>query len=137
MAIQNETTWNVLLLAHALRTNPVYRAAEERRRTVGALRMAEADPASTDCVGVRLLTDSWVKIAQAVSADGPSMDFNFQRLPLTLVWTTLQPAIGVFRKADPGYASALKDLLEPYGAFLLNNPQYASEGGQAVNALFG
>lgn len=137
MATHDDGNWTTLVLAHGLRTNPVYQAAEERRRQLGAEAMAREPAGSADHVAARLLTDTWVEIADAVTADKTHMDLNFSRLPLTLVWTTLQPAIAVFRGNDPGYASTLEALLQPYGEFLLKNPQYASESGQAVNALFG
>jgi hypothetical protein len=125
-----------------LRMNPLYQAAERKRRHLGAEVMARSEATSEEYAAVVLLIGTWERIAIFAKEFSPTQKRRFFRCsPVGLVWSALEPAITCIRTAgvvSEAYASELEALALEYRAWTLTDggSGYRTEVQQAICAMF-
>ena len=144
---------SMLASIQLLRTSPAYHAAEVMRRERGEVSMANSPEGSEAYAAIRLLIGTWEGIAVRVRTNAPLKIPFYKENPVGHMWSALEPAIGIIRKAKittkvkgktktlsfgSRYAGQFKLLNDEYMGWLALQPaDYRSAALGGIHAHFG
>lgn len=132
---------SLLAAIEALRTNPAYREAEEMRRKVGALSMAQAPEGSRERTGIQMLVGTWISIATLLRAAKHKGDL-YRILPICHMYRAFVDAIKQLREiaGSDDYARELDELYEDWQDWcdrMELDPHYVTALCGGITARFG
>jgi len=122
---------------HAMRSEPMYQAAEMlRRNTVGgAAVMAASSPDSQENRAVTLLISTWDNIAAILRAFNPK-DHIFRITPLCHMYEALEGAITILQKESDDFGAEFATQHKRYKEWLATSKKDAKYVSAACSALY-
>jgi tripartite-type tricarboxylate transporter receptor subunit TctC len=126
----------ILLGIEAMRSDPVYHAAEVLRRSVkgGAAAMAAFPKDSAERNAVFLLISNWEVFAVLILGS-KGRDKIFEVTPVCHMYTELDPAIQHLQEEIPGLATNFKKMNDEYQAWLKKKKKHAKYVTAACDGL--